>query len=259
MSNETDLSTVNGALANLDGFLASIDDAKSADDALWQAKLMDEFLRKADECGEYAAAFCFREAQILVRAASLPDHLEVRRRKGMIAWLRSKTIEQVQEILDECATGVRIGVIKARETRAANAQDCRDRQIDEFKRISSKLIDEVGTTGRTTISVERFYAEWRLAETPDRQTMAAFREKTKNDALGLGAVGLGDGSGTYAIPVKCDREDTRLYVENRLRSMHHDIVSLTKHCRASNFAVAHGATDALRADLDELEALNDRD
>ena len=258
MSSENALAKVDIAIAALDQFIDSIKDAESADDALWQSRMMDDFLAKADACGEYASAFCLREAQILVKAASLPDHLEVKRRQKTIAWIRTKSLDEVQAILDECATGVRIGVIKARETRAANEKAGADRQLVELKRISDKVVTELLETGHTTNSAERFYSEWRLKDAPDKQAVTAFREKTKCDLIARGAVGLGDGSGSYANPVQCDRNETMLYVENRLRSMHNDMVSLIKHCRAAKFAVAASATDVLRKDLDDLEAPIDR-
>lgn len=257
MNEENSLSVAGSALAKLDEFIESIHDAPSADDALWQSDLMEDLLKKADACGEYASAFCLREAQILVKAASLPDHLEVTRRKDMIAWLRTKSQNEIDDLLRECADGVRLHVLKGRETRKLNESVMRERQIAEFNRINEKQMRTLDDTGKVEISVESYYDEWRLKDPPDKQTLQAYCLKSRNDALRHGGVGLGDNAGTYMNPVRCDRNETMQFVSNRLRSIHNDLKSLLNHCRMSKFAVAPSATGMIRGVLDELEHPND--
>lgn len=240
------------------GYFGSIYDAESAKRAVGKVKVLEEYLKAADQYGEYAAKFCLLEAQMYVQIAQVDgseDQLTEAKRR-LVRWIRSKTDEEMAEILEEVATGIRIMKIERREN-DEQARQVQRKDIDsELKRISDQIVTDAEKNGITKLSPTVFHERWRMyGFHPNKDTIKGYVESTRDRLLNKNILGIGDGEGTYVNPVKCDRDTISQVVETRLESIYADISSLSKICRDAKFSIPEQGITALHASIDELAAV----
>jgi hypothetical protein len=150
----------------------------------------------------------------------------------------------------QCQEGVRITLIKKRELR----EDPDIKRLREFNRIADGIRTELAEHGSTRLSSEAFYEQWGEHVKPRSRDVRAFVERTRDELLRNGAVGLGDGSGTYVVPEKCMRTDVAKAVQARLESIVNDLRSLSDICQRTGFAVPEAGVTILSSLVKELGA-----
>lgn len=234
-------------------FENDIPNAEAARECISDVGRLEDALKAAKQFKAYAKQFCLLEAQMWITISMLDDsdlrsHLSGSEFEK-VTWIRSKNEQQLKDIIEECADGVRLGRIKARDTRAIN----RDRAAAEYNRIAEVITDELVTKGRTTVTTARFYKEWSCPVKPDPRQIESNVDKTRGDLLKRGGYGLGDGDGNYAIPSVCNRKEIAQIVVNRLRSIKVDLESILQICVEANFSVPSAGVNIIRNLLDKLE------
>jgi len=243
MSNEIEKSggglAIPGVIAELEMTIESICDEDTAETAMDDLDLAEVLLKRAGVLGKWASWVCAKEAEILVRVARLG--VDVKSRADTIAWLREKSDEQIADILSECATGVRIGVIKGRETRMRKNAEREERLVKEYGRVSDSFVDDLEKHGEVTLNVEEFVDRWAGETAPDGKMMRATIDHTHNRLLRAGAVGLGDTSGLYIDRDNDDVDKVCKVISNRVRRIHADAVALRKYCDKLGCVVPEGA------------------
>lgn len=255
-NNEPDeLATIEQGIVTLAQRVEGMRDSEDAKRCLDDMKLLEAMLGQADRLGTLACQFAYLEARALATIARL--EIEPPSRREMIAWLRTKTDDELNALLAECATGIRIGKLKARETRAENKARKEDAQIVELNRIDRELIEELEETGRTRIGVGEYLERWSLPEAPDNNALRGYVERTRDKALHRDAASTGDGNNDYLFPGVATRDELASIIENKLQSMHNDAMSLKSLLRGAGLALVPSQTAQLREDLDALESVDD--
>lgn len=240
-------------LSTAERIVQSIHDAKSAKQGVGDMNVLKSMLDAADEYGHYACQFCLLEAQMWVQIASLDDGTDMlsKAQTNLVEWIRTKSSEEIDDVLDECSGGTRILRIKNRDTYIPR----RDKETAEFNRISSKIESEILKDGRTRLSSGRFYEEWSISGRPKPCDIAAYKSRTKDRIITkYGGVGLGDGSGTYVVPSVCERSETAKAIKSRLESIVRDLKSIQSICKETRFAVPQSGIAVIRSLLSQLEA-----
>ncbi len=238
---------------NPHGFFDGPVDAAEAKRAVSKLKAVEEMLKAQEEFGRQAVKFCLLEAQVFIKIAESDGAEEqlTEAKQRLVRWIRSKDEAELAQILGEVSTGVRISAIERRENKQPTerydaATDC--------KRIQKAAIDELTRTGITTINRATFYEHSENPARLDKKTIAAFYNSSTNEALRKGAYGLGDGSGTYIMPRKLDRQTTAQVVKTRIESIVRDIKSLKQICDEAKFIIPQNGVDII---IGLVKSLND--
>lgn len=242
-----------------DRIIEGIVDAKTARTAAISMDKLKKMLDLADEYGNYASEYCTKEAELYIRIASVDgaDSMLPDAKRKLVNWIRSKTKSQISDVLAECKRGTRISTIMNREYRDEKKIEAELAEVAEYKRISKAVITEFDSTGRTSITPMRYFDSWKLKSEPDSAAAKAFTEKTRDELLRRGGIGLADGDGTYINPLSSNRYEVAEAVEARLRSIHCDILSLISICEKTRFAIPDTGIDMLIDLLDKLRSSND--
>lgn len=251
--------TMNALFVRADALLAeqivdSVYDAETAKDATSSMDKLKKMLDLAEQYGRYAREFCTSEARLYVRIASISDcesSLSSSKRE-LVNWIRSKG-DEIDAILEEVATGVRINTIRNRELRELRKEISKRTPLVEFSRISSEILTEYRETGKATVSQNEFATRWQLPEAIDTNAAKAYTEKTRDSILNSGGVGIADGIGTYVNPKSANRNVISRAVEARLNSIYADLCSLASLCKQAKFSIQHEGVRLLREKLDEIE------
>lgn len=253
MTGTTDIVKQDKLIAYADDIISHVVDAPTAEGAMDDIEFAKVLIERANAAGEVACVLLVKEAELLRKVASMSCWEQVDKRRDMLKWVHGKSDEAWEKIVERCSQGTSISRIKAEETRAENEVRKLDRHLEEHKRISGEIRKEFEETGKTRLSVEEYDRRWTLKEMPDIEARRAFIEKTKNDLINAGAVGLGDGTGRYTNPLTADRDETKAFVENRLRSLANDVHALKQECVKARYVVPAAATQPIRDALDLLE------
>lgn len=242
-------------VASIDSIIEDVHNAESAKDAAAWMDNLKKLLEVAEEYNRYACEYCTKEAYLYVRIAQIDgaDVLLPRKRKNLVAWIRSKSDEEVHEILEECATGILIDKIRRRENTEMADIKRKERAINEFKRISGAIIEEYRKTGRTSCSPSVFLNKWLVKGKPDRETSKAYTEMTRDRILKMGGVGIADDMGTYVDPTTNNRDEIRAAISARLKSIYTDMRAIIRICKMSGYGIPERGLRLLRDTLDEME------
>lgn len=243
---------------DVERIIDEICDASTSKEATDNMDRLKKLLDLAEQYGDYAIQFCIAEARVYIRISEISDgEAELTKsKKSLIDWIRNKTADEMDEILAEVASGVRIVTIKNRETRAADEEEQRSSVVNEYHRIAASIVDSYETSGRTNITPSEFYDRWTLAAVPvDRATAKAYTEKTRDVILRRGGVGIADGMGTYVNPESSDRDEIASAVAERLTSIYRDMRALVEVCERANFSIPQKGLLMLREQMERLESL----
>lgn len=246
---------LDGAMSTVDQIIGSVFDAKSAHSAVGNMAKIKKILEVAEQYGQYANRFCGKEAELYITIAGI-DGAEselTKAQRELVAWIRSKSKDEITAILEECASGRRINNIRNSELRA-NSEILKSKNVEsEYNRISSIILHEYSSMGRTTVSPQRFFEEWLLPTAPDKAAAKAYTEKTRDELIHRGGVGIADGVGTYVDPSTGNRKELAQAVSARLRSIYADMESLTSLCKHARFSIPSEGVYELKRLLDEME------
>lgn len=192
---------------------------------------LKDCLDHAKRFGEFASQFCVMEARMYLNIAQLSMTFDeadplTKGQRNIVNWVREQDDEEVACLIAECESGQRItklyrdhlACIRVMKKQA----ECRD--------VSDRIIREAREQGKTTLTVSRFYDEFPANMKPQNSDIKAYTELTRDELLRIGAVGLGDGSGTYIIPSKDNRDEVMQAVMARLDSIAYDIRNLLRLC-----------------------------
>ena len=233
------------------GFFNGIVDAESAKQAVGKIKVLEDMLKAADQFGEYASKFCLLEAQMYVEIAEIEgaESKLGKAQRRIVDWIRSKTAEQLNEVIVECSDGIRIQLVMKHEI---GDEDKAKRIENECKRISDVIVDEAIKNGKTRLNRGRFYEESRRVKL-DSDMVDAYVESTRDRLLKSHVLGLGDGNGTYLTPPTCSREEIASIIGTRIRSISNDLVAIRQICVNAHFDIPR---EALKPIQHELTILN---
>lgn len=221
------------------GFFNGIVDAESAKQAVSKIKVLEDMLKVADQFGEYASKFCLLEAQMYIEIAGVDgaeEQLTDSKRK-LVNWIRSKTEDEMVEIIEEVSQGIRILQIKHREDRERRNDIKNNASIQEYKRISDEIVRQLNETGHTQLSNSVFIEKWCSVGRPDASTIHAYVESTRDKILSRKGRGLGDQQGTYMLVEKCERSQVAQIVQMRLESIVADLKTIKQICNETHFVV----------------------
>lgn len=171
-------------------------------------------------------------------------------KRRMVEWLRGKTDEQRDELLEQCREGTRLHVLFNRETRQVVAYD----PLKDCDRISREIVQEAMKDGRTTLTKATFYQRAAHPEKLDDSAIRAYVESTRDKLLKKNVLGLGDGNGTYVSPDRCDRKEVAAIVKTRLESIVADLKTIKQICSQTGFIVPRSGVKII---CKLIESLND--
>ena len=225
------------------GFFDGAVDSDAAKDAVDAVADLERTLKFARQFGEYASQFCLLEARTYIKISEYEDAEDKlsRREKNLVAWIRTKTSQEIADILEKCARGIRIDNIRNRDC----ATSRKERSVTECKRISEEIVNEALTTGKTRLSKSRFYEESTGGGKLDPEVVSAFTESTRDKLLRSNVYGVGDGSGCYIATRVCNRRDVTKIVSNRLRSIADDLKSIKQICDENHYRVNSDAIEII--------------
>lgn len=237
---------------NPDGFFDGDVDATQAKVMVSKLKTLEDMLKAAEQFGQYAKQFCLLEAQMYIKIAECEgaeDKLTVAK-KRLVKWIRSKSSDELSKILDEVSHGRRITEIERHDNPSCEDRDARVNS--EMKRIQGDVVSTLKRDGCTQLTRSVFYDKWRIKDRPDKATVDAFTESTRDILLKSGGRGLGDEHGTYMLTPVCDRDEVRQIVENRINVIFNNIKSLAEICRQKDFYVSEENLQLLHSAIDGL-------
>ena len=226
----------------------------SAKYAAGMLKSLEEQIKAADRWGEYASKFCVLEFQMWIKIAEVEGSEEKLNatQKDTVAWIRSKSKEELDELLEICREGRKIRTIILEERRANRSEIVEHNKDAEYKRISDKIVDNLDKFGFTTLTPSSFIENWRNTfAAPDSKTVKAYIESTRDRLLKKNAYGLGD-SGTYMLIKKCSDKNIASIVETRIKSILADLHSLAEICQQTDFYVDDDDLSIIHAAVDGL-------
>ena len=237
-SEQFDMSDIKGLFDNP----VDVDRAKRA---VGRVLLIEDLLKMQEVFGERACWFCLLEASVFVRIATSPSGCEAKLSDGqraIVQWLRTKTPDEIDEILHSCSQGVRIRLVKRRENAEKKS---RYNSCDDCDGVVMKIVGEAEKTGRTTLTVERFYESAERPLSLNKDQVSAYVKLTKDALLSKGFLGVGDGEGTYVSPTKCSRSEVAGIVSTRLKSIVADLESIKKICTETHYLVPRQGVEIL--------------
>ena len=224
---------------NPNGFFDGDVDAQAARMAVAELKGLEEKLKAAEKFGEYACQFAVLEAEMYIKISEYEgaEAKLTESKRNLINWIRSKTPEEMDEIMSEVSTGMRIGLIRRREQREQHNDLVNHAAEREYQRISSEIVKQLDTSGHTHLTTSTFYDQWHSIGKPDPHTVKAYTEKTRDQLIKKGGRGLGDGAGTYMKVEACKRTEVAQIVETRLESIVGDLKTIKQICDETHFVV----------------------
>jgi len=153
-------------------------------------------------------------------------------------WLRGKSQEDLDVIAYNCSKGQSVNEQRLDESRIAHKLRAREIDAERYQNVAEKIVNEGECKGITRCSVESFLSTWGESDAPNTKTVKAYVEKTRDELLHKGFVGIADGRGTY---VKNDGSgDTVMLsraIANRITSLCYDMESLRQLCVDNNLEV----------------------
>lgn len=153
-------------------------------------------------------------------------------------WLLGKSQEDLDMVAFRCSKGQGVNEQRLEEGRIAYKLRAREIDAEKYQSVAEKIVNEGECKGITRCSVESFLSTWGESDAPNTKTVKAYVEKTRDELLHKGFVGIADGRGTY---VKNDGSgDTVMLsraIANRITSLCYDMESLRQLCVDNNLEV----------------------
>lgn len=251
------------ALAGIVESVESIEDVDDAAQCIDDMELLEGMLKHAHEYDNLIKEYCILEAKMWLRIAGVLN--ENRHRWGereckgkigtsgwnLVTWIQDKSNEEIQRIMCDVAKGRKINNIRREEMSIARYM----KQKDQYRTIAEEIAKEYRETGKTECSATRFYAQWKGSAKPKPKDINMWVDGMRNELLKAGAVGLGDGSGTYIDSNgRMRRDELNAAMVNRLASIVSDIRNLTAICSRQGVSLPSKslkqAEDAIRELVD---------
>lgn len=250
----------------LKGIAERVDEIKDFDDAaqcIEDMELLESMLKHAHEYDKLIKEYCILEAKMWIRMAGIlaEEHhrwnvSETKAKIGtkawnLINWIQEKSDEELQRIMGDVADGRKIENIRRDEMAVARWM----KQKDQYRQIAEKIAEEYRETGKTECNAERFYSQWKGTAKPKPKDIRTWVNGMRNELLKAGAVGLGDGSGTYInASGSMSKDELNAAMVNRLVGIVADIRNLTTICAKQNVVLPskslRQAEDAIRSLVD---------
>lgn len=131
-----------------------------------------------------------------------------------------------EEMVARCGRGESINQQRLSAMACENVAD----EIERYRQISKKIVEDFTTSGTTVCSVDEFNRQWSYRKPMKLDTAKAYVESTRDRLLRSGAVGVGDGVGTYIDPKNTDNEKIQKAVRTRIYSLISDVKKLHALC-----------------------------
>ena len=249
---ETGISKTNGIDrfddVDFNGFFDCVIDADSAKAAVDWFKEAEEDLKRRREYGRCAKKYCLLEAQMFVKISKIDGVDDVLRasEKRVVQWLRAKSDDEIDALVDKCGTGIRMSRLWDKE---CGKEHKRQQVNDECKRIQDVIVNEAVNRGKTRLNYGRFYEESRGRVRLPKDVVSAYTESTRDILLKKGMLGLGDGNGEYICPPRCTRDELARAILNRVHSILNDLRTLHKLCVNERFLLSAESIDELSSEF----------
>lgn len=223
-----------------DRIIEGIVDAETAHDAIDTMDKLKNMLNLADQYEKYAIQYLVAECKMwfaIVDAweaapkgdssAAFFDGLKQRQQK-LIFWIQTFDEAQREFVLNECMRGKSIESQRQQKVACDNLE----RAAQDYEDASSEIVRRCLQTGRTTCSIEGFLEDWRgrVSKTFNGKVAKACVEKARDELLRAGAVGLGDGKGTYVMASSMTMGEAQSAILTRVKAIKADLGALRKLC-----------------------------
>ena len=234
--------------------IKTMKDLKEARKCIEDMDFLKDCLDHADRFGEFAKQYCVMEARMYLNIVDVfrndrDGYYEITNmQRNLVLWLRDKDEEERAIILGKCAEGRRILAIYKDEQKIKRLMN----KMGEYRDVSDHIIQEASENGRTTLSVERFYDMFPARIKPSKDDIRAYTERTRDELLRMGAVGLGDGKGTYIVPSRAERDEVIRAIMTRLDSIVFDIRRLRELCDKAGVVFPEPKLREIKAEMDRL-------
>lgn len=220
-----------------DRIIEGIVDAETAHDAIDTMDKLKKMLDLADQYEKYATQYLVAECKMwfaIVDAwkadpkgdpMAFFDGLKQRQQK-LIHWINTFDEAQREFVLNECMHGKSIESQRQQKVACDNLV----RSAQDYEYASSEIVRRCLQTGRTTCSIEGFLEDWhgRIPKTFNGKVAKACVEKARDELLRAGAVGLGDGKGTYVMVSNMTMGEAMSAILTRVKAIKADIGALRK-------------------------------
>lgn len=219
-------------------FDGDIPDGEAARKCINDVSRLKSALEAMGVLEEHIREYCLLDCKMWLVFSTLDDS-DLRRHltKGQIEkvkWLRSKTQDEVSDIIEECANGTMLSRIKARDTRIAN----KARVEDEYNRINDEFLKEMEETNRTQVNTARYLRMWSIPVKPDMRQVASNVNHCRNLLINRDGVhGLGDDEGSYANTNELTRDEVAQIVSNKMRHIRDCAKELVGFCKEKGFGI----------------------
>lgn len=173
-----------------------------------------------------------------------------RKEHSIFNYVREMDDAQRQEMVGKCAAGVSVNQQRLSAMASENIAD----EVERYRQISKKIVDDYTAKGTTVCSVEEFNRQWAYRKPMKLDTAKAYVESTRDRLLRSGAVGIGDGAGTYIDPKNTDNEKIREAVRTRVFSLISDVKKLHALCDEVGYKPENDLVSYLRREILSLLA-----
>ena len=252
----------------LQGIVESVESIKEPKDAaqcVEDMSLLEEMLKHAHEYKNLVKEYCILEAKMWIRIAGLDfyddekhgyDYKHTLGTKGwnLVQWIRCQSDDEIASVMFEVSRGKRIQDVRLEQQRIEKWMA----DQDEYKRCATEFIDEYKTHGETKVNAESFYQKWSSRRKADPHTVRAWLGETRNALLKAGAIGLGDGDGTYLAVTDEPSQKAHMAkaITNRLFSMARDSENIVKICSETGLRLPVDKLRQIRKSIDALIAIS---
>lgn len=243
---------------NPNGFFDGEVTPQAAKIAVAQFESLEKILKATEQYGEKASEFCVAEAMLWKRIADAEgaESKLTASQKDTVEWVRRISDDKWRDVLSMCQEGRRLRSIINAERREHISELKQQTADKEYKRIQDKIVSDLRTNGHTKLTASEFVEQWRALGPPNKDTIKAYVESTRDKLLKSGGRGLGDGDGTYMLPPACSRKNIEQIVQTRINSIYRDIGELAKICKDADFYVPR---EGLRLLHEAVDGLGDDD
>lgn len=246
------ISTVDFSEFGITPNLMAIHDWDSARDGLDVMNVLKSVLKARRAFRAKQGEYCLAEFRMWLRIIEIGEKQPIGTRfsnetmkdkftivEGRIyEWLLSKSQEDLDMIAYMCSKGQSVNEQRLDESRIAHKLRTREIDAERYQTVAEKIVNEGESKGITRCSVESFLSSWDENDAPNTKTVKAYVEKTRDELLHKGFVGIADGRGTY---VKNDGSgDTVMLsraIANRITSLCYDMESLRQLCIDNNLEI----------------------
>lgn len=233
--------------------LEKIVDAESARETVDSVDKLKRMLDIAEQYGEYATRFCILEAEMYLKIKDIrgADSRLTPSKRRMVDWLRRMDDAELEKIMrNEVMWGTRLQAVFRRNEGAAGVDH--KRAMDKLHRKSEEIIEDCRIYGIARLNADEFMKEFSNRTRPSPDYVRPFVEHTRDKLLKAGAVGLGDGDGTYILAGKCDKEQAIKAITCRLQCIMRDLESLVSLCKRLSSGIGEETASKLADTVEKL-------